>query len=101
MSDGGRDRASIGVEVWKSSQKETAERSAVRSIAWLDLRRRFALVVILIKTVTADRLTTAPRAGLKVTPNLVERATTNSTVVTCWVIEIVFALAVWHTIILL
>ena len=37
MSDGGRERASLGVEVWKSSQKWSAQRSAVRSIAWLDL----------------------------------------------------------------
>src|SRR5689334_14196292 len=36
MSDGGRGRVSIGVEVWKSSQKWSAQRSAVRSIAWLD-----------------------------------------------------------------
>ena len=36
MSDGGRERASLGVEVWKSSQNVDAERSAVRSIAWLD-----------------------------------------------------------------
>ena len=36
MSDGGRGRASLGVEVWKSSQKWSAQRSAVRSIAWLD-----------------------------------------------------------------
>jgi hypothetical protein len=35
MSDGGRERASLGVEVWKSSQKWSAQRSAVRSIAWL------------------------------------------------------------------
>ena len=37
MSDGGRERASLGVEVWKSSQKWSVQRSAVRSIAWLDL----------------------------------------------------------------
>ncbi len=37
MSDGGRGRALLGVEVWKSSQKEIAGRSAVRSIAWLGL----------------------------------------------------------------
>ena len=37
MSDGGRGRASLGVEVWKSSQKWSAQRSAVRSIAWLGL----------------------------------------------------------------
>ena len=36
MSDGGRGRASLGVEGWKSSQKWRAQRSAVRSIAWLD-----------------------------------------------------------------
>jgi len=37
MSDGGRERASLGVEVWKSFQKWNVQRSAVRSIAWLDL----------------------------------------------------------------
>ena len=36
MSDGGRGRASLGVEVWKSSQKWIVQRSGVRSIAWLD-----------------------------------------------------------------
>jgi hypothetical protein len=35
MSDGGRDRALVGVELWKSSQKWRAQRSAVRSIARL------------------------------------------------------------------
>jgi hypothetical protein len=39
MSDGGRDRSSLGVKVWKSSQKWSAQRSAVGSIAWLGLRR--------------------------------------------------------------
>src|SRR6476619_7665866 len=37
MSDGGRDRASLEMGVWKSSQKWSVQRSAVRSIAWLDL----------------------------------------------------------------
>jgi hypothetical protein len=37
MSDGGRERASVGVEVWKSSQKWSVQRSVVRSIAWLDV----------------------------------------------------------------
>jgi hypothetical protein len=36
MSDGGRGRASLGVGGLKSSQKWSAQRSAVRSIAWLD-----------------------------------------------------------------
>ena len=35
MSDGGQERALIGVKVWKSSQKWSAQRSAVRSIGWL------------------------------------------------------------------
>ncbi len=35
MSDGGRGRAPLGVFAWKSSQKWSAQRSAVRSIAWL------------------------------------------------------------------
>jgi len=35
MSDGGRDRTSLGVEGWRSSQKWSAQRSVVRSIAWL------------------------------------------------------------------
>jgi len=35
MSDGGRKRASLGVELWKSSQKSSVWRSDVRSIAWL------------------------------------------------------------------
>ncbi len=37
MSDGGRGRASLGVKVWKSSQKWSVRRSAVRSIVWLGL----------------------------------------------------------------
>ena len=37
MSDGGRERASPGVKVWKSSQSVDAARFAVRSIAWLGL----------------------------------------------------------------
>ncbi|MEO7966749.1 MAG: hypothetical protein ABIT38_22855 [Gemmatimonadaceae bacterium] len=36
MSDGGRERAPLGLEMWKSSQKWSVQRSAVRSIAWLD-----------------------------------------------------------------
>ena len=39
MSDGGRGRASLAVEVWKSSQNVGVRRSAVRSIAWLDRSR--------------------------------------------------------------
>src|ERR1041385_1597873 len=38
MSDGGRNRAPLGVEMWKSSQNWSAQRSAVRSIAWLGAR---------------------------------------------------------------
>src|SRR4030081_3774502 len=42
MSDGGRGRSSLKVETWKSSQDVDVERSDVRSIAWLDDRRRHA-----------------------------------------------------------
>jgi hypothetical protein len=35
MSDGGRGCASLGMNGWRSSQKWSARRSAVRSIAWL------------------------------------------------------------------
>src|SRR5206468_11784853 len=37
MSDGGRERASLGMGVCKSSQTWNVRRSAVRSIAWLGL----------------------------------------------------------------
>jgi hypothetical protein len=37
MSDGERDSASFGLGVWESSQKWSVQRSAVRSIAWLDV----------------------------------------------------------------
>jgi hypothetical protein len=45
MSDGGRERASLGVEVWKSSQKLSVQRSAVRSIVWLGASGGFIAVV--------------------------------------------------------
>ena len=45
MSDGGRGRASLGVGVRKSSQKWRAQRSAVRSIAWLGLSVVFRISV--------------------------------------------------------
>lgn len=37
MSDGGRELASLGVGVWKSSQNVDAGQPAVRSVAWLSL----------------------------------------------------------------
>ena len=47
MSDGGRERASLEVMVWKSSQMWSGEQSAVRSIAWLDVSpvKRFGTVI--------------------------------------------------------
>ena len=45
MSDGGRGRVSLGLGVWKSFQKWSAQRSAVRSIAWLDGGRGFMVRV--------------------------------------------------------
>jgi hypothetical protein len=35
MSDGGRERVSLGLDLWKSSRMWSAQRAAVRSIAWL------------------------------------------------------------------
>src|SRR5256885_1211685 len=43
MSDGGRGRAFV-VEMWKSSQMSSGQRSVVRSIAWLDLSWNLAAV---------------------------------------------------------
>src|SRR5262252_3739769 len=37
MSDDGQGRVSLGGEMWKSSQKWSVRRSAVRFIAWLDV----------------------------------------------------------------
>jgi hypothetical protein len=37
MSDGGRERASLGVEVWKSSQSEGHSGPSFAPIAWLGL----------------------------------------------------------------
>jgi hypothetical protein len=48
MSDGGRERAPLGVKVWKSSQTCTVQRSAVRSIAWLDLFGGIGLTLCII-----------------------------------------------------
>jgi hypothetical protein len=44
MSDGGQGRASLGVEVMKSSQKWSVQRSGVRSIAWLGLLLLFNIL---------------------------------------------------------
>ena len=62
MSDGGRDRAALGVEVWKSSQKLSAQRSGIRSIAWLDagaaitLRERAGVCLSLAQACRAETL---------------------------------------------
>jgi hypothetical protein len=58
MSDGGRERASLGVEVWKSSQRWSVKRSAsllanpfgVRSIAWIGL-----IMVLAVREQLANR----------------------------------------------
>ena len=51
MSDGGRERASLGVKEWKSSQKWSVQRSAVRSIVWLDVWRRFGNLLCIRDTI--------------------------------------------------
>src|SRR5205085_7875624 len=56
MSDGGQGRASLGLEIWESSQKLNAQRSAVRSIAWLDGWQPFGLELL----VSGDRTICTP-----------------------------------------
>ena len=55
MSDGGRDRASLGVGVWRSSQKWRVRRSDVRSIAWLGLTCSIRVEAILYAKCTSLR----------------------------------------------
>src|SRR5205823_13319089 len=47
-----RERASPGVEVWKSSQMWSGQRSVVRSIAWLGL---LSLMSVLARHVRCDQ----------------------------------------------
>src|SRR4051812_46244634 len=56
MSDGGRDRASLGVVVRKSSRKGSAQRSAVRSIAKLDALFRSIVDLDVTTFIHSDRL---------------------------------------------
>jgi hypothetical protein len=49
MSDGGRDRTPLAVGVWKSSQEWRAQRSAVRSIAWLDVLVWWRVVILKVE----------------------------------------------------
>ena len=65
MSDGGRERPSRGMEVWKSSQKQSVQRSAVRSIAWLGRRLTEVFGLHPPEAVRAEKcndLTVAPSA---------------------------------------
>jgi hypothetical protein len=54
MSDGGRERASLVVKVWKSSQEWSVQRSAVRSIAWLGVSGSGEFACEFIGEVRAD-----------------------------------------------
>src|SRR5436190_8037883 len=65
MSDGGRDRASIGLNVWKSSQKWSVRRSAVRSIAWLDGSRGCSLLCDITRIIGRDIKTRSIVEGMK------------------------------------
>src|SRR5437773_11711251 len=68
MSDGGRGRASPGVKGWKSSQKWSVRRSAVRSIAWLDLN---VLIRFLVRNEVAIRYGTYHLLQLLTRPSFV------------------------------
>jgi hypothetical protein len=48
MSDGGRGRALLEVQVLKSSQKWSVQGSAVRSIVWLDLFGKSDIMQVLL-----------------------------------------------------
>ena len=56
MSDGGRERASLGMKGWKSSQKWSVQRSAVGSIAWLRLSKKWDCMVFLLARCAASLL---------------------------------------------
>ena len=47
MSDSGPERPLLKVEMWKSSEKRSVRRPAVRSIAWLDVSLYVASVQFL------------------------------------------------------
>ena len=53
MSDGGRERGLLGVEGWKSFQKWSVQRSAVRSIAWLGLTSLYRVLDYLDRSCNA------------------------------------------------
>ena len=100
MSDGGRDCASLGVEVRTSSQEWRVQRSAVRSIAWIDLERRSTLIV-LIKTVARDGLPVASRAGFEIAAERVKSATRDSTIIAFLETQVVRSLAIGDSIVFL
>src|SRR5206468_3244801 len=68
MSDGGRDCPSLGGGVLKSSQKRSVRRSAVRSIAWLDLN---VLIRFLVRNEVAIRYGTYHFLQLLTRPSFV------------------------------
>jgi hypothetical protein len=63
MSDGGRGRTSLGVEMGKSSQKWSPRRSAVRSIAWLDVWRCGPLMLAYVAVVLGGGIDSPVRHG--------------------------------------
>jgi hypothetical protein len=75
------------------------QRSAVRSIAWLDLGAGNTSIVF-IEAIAPDRLPAASRTGLEIAADLVERATANPAIIACRMTQIVFAIAIPHAIIL-
>jgi hypothetical protein len=74
MSDGGQGRASLGVEVRKSSQKWSAQRSAVRSIAWLGLVREDGFDLISIRIENEGGKIAGTMLGMKTHTSVVPSA---------------------------
>ena len=58
-------------------------------------------LIIFIEAVACDRLPTAPRTRFQIAAKLMEFAARHSAVVAAWLIAIVFALTIQHSIVLL
>ena len=96
MSDGGRDRASLGMNVWKSSQKWRPQRSAVRSIVWLGLTGSF-----IIKAIASDRLPATSWTRFDVAAEQVKHPTRRAAIIAFCVRHRIFLKAVCDAVILL
>ena len=80
---------------WTATVERTVP-TAVGSGDWLGIRS-----IIIIKTVTRNRLTATTRARLQIATNLMKRTAPHSTVITLRMLQIICSTAVWHAVKLL